>query len=113
MDPDRQSDTPGRDGLSGNDRRALSILERSAAKSGLGLLWARMRFQLVVVWGARLAVSTGLVVCFVAIGVIWSTLSAHLAVAVAGELVLTAGALLLARGVRLWWYWRQVKRSQP
>jgi hypothetical protein len=63
MEPDRDGGSADGNSLSGQDRRALGILERSTAKSGLGLLWARTRCQLLVVWGARLAILTGLIVC--------------------------------------------------
>lgn len=110
MTPDRHNESPSDDGFSRRDHRALSILEGSAARSGPGLLWARVRFQLAVVWGARLAIAFGLVVCIIALAAMWVTMSTHLAVAVGCELVLTAGALLFAHGIRLWWSWRQAKQ---
>jgi hypothetical protein len=58
-----------------------------------------------VVWGARLALSVGLLLCVAALATIWQEMSTRLTIAVASELVLTAGALLFAHGLRLWWYW--------
>jgi hypothetical protein len=91
-----------------SEQRALTVLERSA-RSGLGMLWWRITFQVLVVWGARLAISAGLVACLGAVAVMWATLSTHIAVALGAEIVLTAGALLSAHGMRLWWAWRGVR----
>jgi hypothetical protein len=60
---------------------------------------------LLVVWGARLALSAGLLLCVAALVTMWQEMTTHVMIAVASELVLTAGALLFAHGVRLWWYW--------
>jgi hypothetical protein len=105
MGPPRNGDPYGGDDLSDHDRRALATLERLAARSGLPGLWDRARFQLLVVWGARLALSVGVLLCVAALAAMWQEMSTHLMIAVASGLVLTAGALLVAHGLRLWWHW--------
>jgi hypothetical protein len=47
----------------------------------------------------------------VSLVVMWAELSVHPGVAVTSELVLAAGALLVARGLRQWWQWRQAKEE--
>lgn len=108
---DHHRDSSADSGLNRLDRRALAILERSAAKAGLGLLWGRLWFQLAVVWGAQVAISAGVVASVAALVTIWYTMSSHIVVALGAEVVLTAGALLVAHGIRLWWNWSQAKRS--
>ena len=46
----------------------------------------------------------GLIVSLAALVIMWAELSTHLAVAVACEFVLTAGALLFSYGLRPWWH---------
>jgi hypothetical protein len=65
----------------------------------------------MVVWGARLAMWAGLVTCVAALATMWEALSTHVAVAVGSEMVLTAGALLFAHGLRLWWHWGRANRE--
>ena len=111
MGPDRGRESPD-ERPDGRDRQALSVLERSA-RSGLGMLWWRITFQALVVWGPRLAVFAGLLACLAALLVMWVTMSTHIAVALGAEIVLTAGALLSAHGLRLWWAWRRVGSGGP
>ena len=111
MGPDRGRESPD-ERPDGRDRQALSVLERSA-RSGLGMLWWRITFQLLVVSGARMAISAGLITCLVGLAVMWVTMSSHVPVALGAEVVLTAGALLSAHGLRLWWAWRRVRGGGP
>ncbi len=98
------------DPLNEHDRRALATLERLAPKSLRGL-WHRLQFRLMTLWRPRLAIGVGLLVMLASLVVTWAELSAHLAVAVTSELVLTAGALLVAHGVWQWWQWRRAKEA--
>jgi hypothetical protein len=111
MDPDRDGGTPGDDPLGEQDREALLTLERSVRSSGLVGLWRRIKFRVLVAWGARLAIWGGLLFSFVALATMWVAVNTHVEVAVAGEVVLTAGALLFARGLRLWWYWGRARQE--
>jgi hypothetical protein len=114
MDSHRDGETPGGDRLSEQDRRTLLTLEHSVRSPGLAGLWHRIRLRVMVVWGARLAMWAGLIIFLAALVTMWEELSTHVAVAVASEIVLTAGALLLAHGLRLWWYWGRANRdSRP
>jgi hypothetical protein len=111
MGPDRDRDSLRSDRLSRRDEQALAVLERSA-KPGLGKLWRRFAFQLLLVWGVRLAIWAGLIACLAALLTMWDTMGTHIAVALGAEMVLTAGALLCAHGLRLWWAWREFRRGQ-
>jgi hypothetical protein len=111
MDSHGNGETPGGDRLSEQERRTLLTLEHSVGGPGLAGLWHRIRFRVMVVWGARLAVWAGLIICLAALATMWEELSTHVTVAVASEIVLTAGALLIAHGVRLWWYWGRANRE--
>jgi hypothetical protein len=118
MDPYRDGEPfggepSGDDRLSHDDRRAILTLERSARTPGLRGWWRRIKFRVMVAWGTRVALWGGVVVCLAALATMWEQLSSHVLVAVAGEVVLTAGALLLAYGLRLWWYWGRVNRPPP
>jgi hypothetical protein len=111
MGPDRGRESPD-ERPDRRDQQALTVLERSA-RSGLGMLWWRITFQVLVVWGARLAIAAGLVVCLAALAVMWATMSSHIAVALGAEIVLTAGALLSAHGLRLWCPWGRLRSGGP
>ena len=69
MGPDRGRESPD----DRPEQHALTVLERSA-RSGLGMLWWRITFQVLVVWGARLAISAGLIACLAAVAVMWATI---------------------------------------
>jgi hypothetical protein len=111
MDPDRDGATPGGGHLGDQDREALLTLEHSVRGPGLVGLWRRIKFRVLVAWGARLAIWGGLLISLAALVTMWEQLSTHVEVAVVTEVVLTAGALLFARGLRLWWYWGRAKRD--
>jgi hypothetical protein len=111
MDPNGDGDIPGGDHLGDQDREALLTLERSVRGPGLVGLWRRIKFRVLVAWGARLAIWGGLIICVAALVTMWEELGTHVEVAVAGEVILTAGALWLAPGLRLWWHWGRAKRQ--
>ncbi len=109
MGPDRGRESPD----DRPEQHALTVLERSA-RSGLGMLWWRITFQVLVVWGARLAISAGLIACLAAVAVMWATIEAPTSPSPSGpRSCLTAGALLSVHGVRLWWAWRGVRGGGP
>jgi hypothetical protein len=101
----------GGDGLSDRDRLALRTLEQAMRATGLMALWRRSLFRLVAAWGARLAMSAGVVIMLVALAIMWLELSTHVVAALASEVVLTAGTVLFGHGLRLWWRWRLAKRA--
>jgi hypothetical protein len=101
---------PESDHLNEHDRRALATLERLAPKSLRGL-WHRLEFRLMTLWRPRLAICVGMLLMLASVLVIWAELSSHLVIAVASELVLVAGALIVGRGVWPWWQWRQTKQA--
>jgi len=111
MDTHGNGEPPGGDRLSEQDRRTLLTLEHSVRGPGLAGILRRIRFRVMVVWGARLAMWAGLIICLAALVTMWQELSTHVTVAVASELVLTAGALLLAHGLRLWWHWGRANQG--
>ena len=111
MGPDRDREFSRGDRLTRRDQQALAILERSA-KPGFRQLWRRIAFQLLVVWGARLAIWVGLITCLAALVTMWEMMSTHIMVALGAELGLTVGALLCAHGLRVWWAWRALRRGQ-
>jgi hypothetical protein len=43
----------------------------------------------------------------------WELLSTHVEVAIVSEVILAAGALWFALGLRLWWHWGAPNQSRP
>jgi len=112
MDADHEREPIGGNGdLGGHDRRGLRTLELSARSGSLRRLWRWVLVRMVLVWGAQLAMLAGVAISVAALVTMWVELDSHVLVAVASEVLLTAGALLFAHGLRLWWYWRRIKRG--
>jgi hypothetical protein len=53
----------------------------------------------------------GLIVSLAALVTMCEEFSTHVEVAVASEVILTGGALWLAGGLRMQWYWGRAKRA--
>jgi hypothetical protein len=96
--------------LSKRDRRALTTLELTQPQTVRGL-WHQIQFRLITLWRPRLAIGAGTLAMLASLVVMWVELSADLAVAVTGEVMLTAGALMVAYGLRQWWQWRRAKQA--
>jgi hypothetical protein len=99
------------DRLTERDRRALVALEHSVRTFKVRGHWNRIHSRLIILWSARLTIIAGTLLALTSLVVIGAELSANPVVAVTGEVVLTAGALLVAHGVRLWWCWLQAKQA--
>ena len=74
--------------------------EKAAPSGPMGWL----RFRLLVAWGPRLALAGGLVLAFGGLAMMVAELSTDIWRAFGGELILTAGALLIGKGIQLRWY---------
>ncbi len=100
--------------LSDQERRALATLERTLRAGGarrLVLVWASIRFRLLDVWRTRALVTTGIVLAAAGTGLMMDQLGGTLWLAIAGELALSAGGLIVGRAAELWWAGRSRSRS--
>jgi hypothetical protein len=76
---------------------------RAGPTGQIRVYWARAQFHFLVAWRARLLVTAGAALAAVSLIVMTLTISGELGLAVTAEVLLVVGALLVARGVRLWW----------
>jgi hypothetical protein len=93
-------------GMSDQERQALATLESALNRRGRSVraLWAWLRFRLLVAWGPRLALAGGLVLALGGLAITLTQMSTDIWRAFGGELVLTAGGLLIGKAIQLRWY---------
>jgi hypothetical protein len=100
--------------LSSHDRQILATLEQAFETNegrGANGSWALFRLRVLLVWGAKATVASGLVMSMLGVAMICIGLISSIWLAVGGEGLLSAGTLLLARRAPILWQRRHTWRG--